>query len=80
MVEDKTESNNFASPSQFSCLNNHEQFENSADFNKEIVHVTSSNNSTTSKGSTDIFYAKERSKEPVRDQNVITTLDIIQYW
>ena len=43
-AEDKTKSNNFVSPNRFSCLSNYEKFENSADFNKEIVHnVTSSN-------------------------------------
>ena len=54
---------------RFSCSNNYEQFENSIDFNKEIVHnVTSSNRWTTSKHSTDISCTKERSKEPDRDQ------------
>ena len=49
MAEDKTKSNNFASPSRFNCLNNDERFENSVDFNKEIVHnVIPSNTSTTS--------------------------------
>ena len=50
-------------------MNNYEQFENSFDFNKEIVHnVTSSNKSTTLKDSNDIYYTKERSKELVRDR------------
>ena len=70
MAEDKTKSNNFASPSHFSCLNNNERFENSVDFNKEIVHnVTSSNKSTTSKGSSDISYTKEYSKEPIKSRH-----------
>ena len=38
MSEDKTKSDNFPSLNRFSCLNNYKQFENSADFNKEIVH------------------------------------------
>ena len=63
MVEDKTKSNNFASPSRTSCLNNHERSENSIDFSREIAHnVTSTNKSVPSKGSTDISYTKERSK------------------
>ena len=67
--EDKTKFNNFISPNQFSCLNNYSQFENSIDFNKEIVHnVTSSNKLTTSKDSINIPCTKEFSKEPVRDQ------------
>ena len=41
MAENRTKSNNFVSPNQFSCLNNYEQFENSIDFNKEIAHVSS---------------------------------------
>ena len=67
--EDKTKFNNFISPNRFSCLNNYSQFENSIDFNKEIVHnVTSSNKLTTSKDSVDISCTKECSKEPARDQ------------
>ena len=66
MAENKTKSNNFVSRNRFSCLNNYEQFENSVEFNKEIAHVTSSNVLITSKGSTDIFYTKERSKEPIQ--------------
>ena len=37
-------------------------------YNEIVYNVTSSNKSTTLKGSTDISYTKERSKEPVRDQ------------
>ena len=67
--EDKTKFDNFISPNRFSCLNNYSHFENSIDFNKEIVHnVTSSNKLTTSKDSIDISCTKECSKEPVRDQ------------
>ena len=66
--EDKTKFNNFMSPNRFSCLNNYSQFENSIDFNKQIVHnVASSNKLTTSKDSINISCAKECSKEPVRD-------------
>ena len=68
MAENKTKSNNFASPNRFSCLNNYGQYENSVDFKKEIAHVTTSNILTTSKSSTDISYSKECSKEPIRDQ------------
>ena len=54
VTEDKTKFNNFISPNRFSCLKNYSQFENSIDFNKEIVHnVTSSNKLTTSKDSID---------------------------
>ena len=67
--EDKTKFNNFISPNRFSCLNNYSQFENSIDFNKEIVHnVTSSNKLTTSKDSINISCTKECSKEPVTDE------------
>ena len=59
--EDKTKFNNFISPNRFSCLNNYSQFENSIDFNKEIVN-------NVSKDSIDISCTKECSKEPVRDQ------------
>ena len=73
MAEDETESNNVISPSRFNYLNNHKPFEDSIDINKEIVHnVTSSNKSTNSKGSTNISYTKERSKEPVRDRKTKT--------
>ena len=68
MAENKTKSNNFASPNRFSYLNNYGQYENSVDFKKEIAHVTTSNILTTSKSSTDISYSKECSKEPIRDQ------------
>ena len=71
MSEDKTKSNNFPSLNRFSCLNNYKQFENSADFNKEIVHnVIPSNKSSKlpqARVSTDISCTKERSK-PVRDK------------
>ena len=54
---------------KFSCLNNYSQFENSIDFNKEIVHnVTSSNKLTTSNDAINISCTKECSKEPIRDQ------------
>ena len=67
--EDKTKFNNFIAPNRFSCLKNYNQFENSIDFNKKIVHnVTSSNKFTTSKDSINISCTKECSKEPVRDQ------------
>ena len=65
MPENKTKSNNFVSPNRFNCLNNYEQFENSVEFNKEIAY-TSSHVLTTSKGLTDIFYSKERSKQPIQ--------------
>ena len=39
MAENKTKSNNFVLPNRFT--NNYGQFENSADFNIEIAHVTS---------------------------------------
>ena len=68
-AEDKTKSNNFVSPNRFSCLNNYELIEKSVDFSKERAHnVTSSNKSTTLKGSTDISYTKKPSKEPAKDQ------------
>ena len=61
--EDETKFNNFISPNRFSCLKNCSQFENSIDFNKEIVHnVRSSNKLTTSKDSINISCTKECSK------------------
>ena len=80
MVEDKTESNNFASPSQFGCLNNYEQFENSVDFNKEIVTSRHQINQLPLKARLIFSTQKSVQKNLLEIKHVITTLDIIQYW
>ena len=71
--ENKTKSNNFVSPKQSSCLNRNNLKIALISTNKISQNVTPSNKSTASKDSTDIFFTKERSKEPDRDQITSST-------
>lgn len=49
-AEEKTKFNKYVSPNWFEYLENWDQYENSIDFNREIVRkVLSSNNSSNSK-------------------------------
>ena len=71
--ENKTKSNNFVSPKQYTCLNRNNLKIALIWTNEISQNVTPSNKSTASKDSTDIFCTKERSKEPDRDQITSST-------